>query len=56
MLRRFAKRFRNVVAVDHSQAMLDMARRTCVQHDLGSIEFVAATRTIFSRENSGNSI
>jgi SAM-dependent methyltransferase len=42
MLRRFAKRFEHVVAVDHSRAMLDVARRTSARSKLGDIEFVAA--------------
>jgi SAM-dependent methyltransferase len=42
MLRRFARRFDHVVAVDHSRAMLDVARRTSARSELGDIEFVAA--------------
>jgi SAM-dependent methyltransferase len=42
MLRRFARLFDGVVAVDHSQAMLDVTRATVEGLGLGNVAFVEA--------------
>jgi SAM-dependent methyltransferase len=42
MLRRFARLFDNVVAVDHSEGMLDAARATTKRLGFSNVDFVAA--------------
>jgi len=42
MLRRFAREFERVVAIDHSEAMLDVTRATAKRLDLSNIDFAAA--------------
>jgi SAM-dependent methyltransferase len=42
MLRRFARSFEHAVAVDHSEAMLDITRATTQRLGLANIDFVAA--------------
>ena len=42
MLRRFARSFERAVAVDHSQAMLDVTRATAARLGLANVDFVAA--------------
>jgi len=42
MLRRFARSFEQAVAVDHSEAMLDVTRATTARLGLSNVDFVAA--------------
>lgn len=42
MLRRFARRFDHAVAIDHSNAMLDVTRATAARLGLSNVDFVAA--------------
>jgi 2-polyprenyl-3-methyl-5-hydroxy-6-metoxy-1,4-benzoquinol methylase len=42
MLRRFARSFASVVAVDHSQAMLDVTRASAARLGLANVDFAAA--------------
>ncbi len=51
MLRRFARSFARAVAVDHSQAMLDVTRATTKRLGLSNVDFVAAdARNFLTRE------
>jgi SAM-dependent methyltransferase len=47
MLRRFARSFERAVAVDHSQAMLDVTRATTARLGLSNVDFVAADARAF---------
>jgi SAM-dependent methyltransferase len=42
MLRRFARSFEHAVAVDHSEAMLEVTRATAARLGLSNVDFVAA--------------
>jgi SAM-dependent methyltransferase len=47
MLRRFARLFDRAVAIDHSNAMLDMTRATIARLGLSNVDFVAADAHAF---------
>ena len=47
MLRRFARLFERAVAIDHSEAMLDVTRATTARLGLSNVDFVAADAHAF---------